>query len=1132
MKKFTLSILIFTLFATQAFSSTWTALTSLQNKTPIVTVNKASDFSTTVTYQISGFSQKSVVTPRGKASIIELDNATPLLKAGAPDLCKLTSSFIIPDGATMNINIDESEYTDFPNTEVAPSKGNLIRNVNPESVAFYYGASYLKDEFFPGKLAELRNPYTFRDFSGQTAVIYPFQYNPVKKILRVYTKIKISIMASPSKKGIAKSPSKIDKEFSDIYKRHFLNYSTTRYSPTSEEGNMLIISYGSFMPSMEAFLNWKKQIGIATEIIDVSTIGNAAAIKSYVANYYNTKGLKYLLLVGDAAQVPSSSTTSGDSDNDYGYIVGNDHYPDIFVGRFSAENISDVQTQADRMINYEKNPINSDWLSKGVCIGSTEGGNGSGDDGEVDWLHQRNMRTDLLNFTYSDVKELFDGTQTGGSDDAGDPNPTSVLNEVNKGTGIILYTGHGSDFSFVTSGFSNTNMTSLTNVEKLPFIFSVACVNGNFVNQTCFAEGWLRATYNGRPVGAIGALMSTINQSWNPPMCAQDEMVDILTELQPNNIKRTFGGIAMNGCALMNDEYAQGGYDMTDTWTLFGDPSLMIRTDSAKTMAVTHQSTVPIGTTQLAINCNVEGARIALTMNNEILGTGIVSGGSTTISFTALSIIDTIHVTATAFNYIPYLGDIKIIAPSGPFVIYNTKVIADVAGNNNQQADFSENITLDVTLENVGPADATNINATISTTDAYVTITDNSQSWGTISSSATSTQYNAYALTLANNVPDQHIAPFSMNITDASSNAWTANFNLKINAPALAIGNPFIIDTIAGNSSGKLDAGEAANIIIPSLNNGHANANTTTGVLSTTSTYVSIINSTAPVGTIDAQASKEVSFDILVAPNTPIGTNAEFTYTLTSGSYTVQKTFVKTVGIIDEDFETGDFSKYSWQSGGNSPWVVSSTGMYEGANCSKSGSVIDNQTSVMQVTVNVVAPDSISFYKKVSCEESGTTQQWDFLDFSIDNVSQGWWDGIADWSRSSYAVTTGQHTFTWTYSKDYTELGGEDCAWVDYIVFPPIQISSNINNVNGNAGISIYPNPVNDRMIISIDVQENSNVGITIINTIGQAVYNNTSSRPVGLNSIDINIPQLSEGVYLCKVNANNKVYTKKIIVR
>ena len=42
--------------------------------------------------------------------------------------------------------------------------------------------------------------------------------------------------------------------------------------------------------------------------------------------------------------------------------------------------------------------------------------------------------------------------------------------------------------------------------------------------------------------------MSTIYMGWSPPMEAQDEMVDILTESFSNNRKYSFGGISWNGC--------------------------------------------------------------------------------------------------------------------------------------------------------------------------------------------------------------------------------------------------------------------------------------------------------------------------------------------------------------------------------------------------------------------------------------------------------------------------------------------------------------------------------------------------------------------------------------------------------
>ena len=48
-------------------------------------------------------------------------------------------------------------------------------------------ARYNRDEFYPGKLAELRAPYIIKDFRGQTVIIYPFNFNPASKYISYLT---------------------------------------------------------------------------------------------------------------------------------------------------------------------------------------------------------------------------------------------------------------------------------------------------------------------------------------------------------------------------------------------------------------------------------------------------------------------------------------------------------------------------------------------------------------------------------------------------------------------------------------------------------------------------------------------------------------------------------------------------------------------------------------------------------------------------------------------------------------------------------------------------------------------------------------------------------------------------------
>ena len=611
---------------------------------------------------------KKVITPRGEAQIISLDKGTPMLEAGAPNMQKLTTSLIIPDKGEMELNIVSSNYYDVENITIAPSKGNLKRNINPADVPYIYGSVYTENNFFPSSIVTLNPPYIFRDYRGQTISVCPFQYNPQTKVLRVYTDIVVAVSlknATGGQNQLERTNAEViaDKEFENIYQHQFINYASQqenlRYTPVSETGSMLIICHDAFGNDMLPFVTWKNKKGISTELVLKSVAGaNASAIKIYISNYYSTHpDLKYVLLVGDAAQVPSSSTSSGDSDNNYGFITGNDSYPELFIGRFSATTSTHVQTMVNRTINYEKTPQAAGaWYKKGITIGSDQG---PGDNGLKDFEDERLIRDKLLAYTYNSVSENYDGTQ-GGIDAAGDPTPAMIAAEVNNGVGIITYTGHGADYEFVTSGFSTSDVHNLTNTEKHPFIWSVACVNGDFVNNAeCFAEAWLRAGTPSQPKGALATLMSTINQSWDPPMEGEFAMVDLLVESIPGNAPRSFGGISMNGCMQMNDAYQAAGNEMTDTWTVFGDPSVMVFTDTPAPMVTSHIANTAVGTTSITINNNVNGALVCLSMNGIILGTGYSDGTSVTITIPA-AVIGVIDVTATAFNKMPYFGIINV----------------------------------------------------------------------------------------------------------------------------------------------------------------------------------------------------------------------------------------------------------------------------------------------------------------------------------------------------------------------------------------------------------------------------------------------------------------------------------------
>jgi hypothetical protein len=1113
-------------------------------KTEIKLADAKSDFkSATIHVTLNAYKLKAVQTFNGTSYIVEAPDAARILKAGAPDLPLFAKSVIIPDMDNMKISVVSSKYMDIPNVDVAPSKGNLIRTVNPDDVPYSYGSEYKQNAFYPSQLAYLREPYILRDYRGQSLVIQPIQYNPVTKTLRIYTDLVLQIKSAGTT-GVnvfqrTKALTSIDREFNEIYKRQFLNYTNTqKYTPLSElPGRMLIISDASFMAAMQPLVDWKILEGIPCEMVSVATIGNdVTSLKNYITNYYNTHGLTFLLLVGDFAQVTSPtadfSGVTGAKDNEYAYITGSDHYQEFFVGRFSAESVADVQTQVERSVMYEKTPVTGDWLAKNLGIGSDQG---PGDDNEYDYQHIRNIQTDLLNFTYTTSAELFDGSQ-GGLDAAGNPVPADVANVVNPGTGCIFYSGHGGDTEWGTTTFSNTNVSALTNVNKLPFIFSVSCVIGHFNAGTCFCEAWMRAKQAGGPTGAIGIFGSTINQSWNPPMEAEDETVDILVETYSNNIKRTYAGLAVNGLFKMNDTYAD--YDMTDTWTVFADPSLMVRTKDPMSMTVSHMPTLFAGINTFQVNCNVEGAYVAITEGNQILGTGYVLGGiaNITLNPAPTSIGQVINVCVTAFNYIPYVGTFTIVNNTAPYVVYDSNVIYDSGVNVNGIVEYSENVTLDLALKNVGSVDATNVTAILSTTNSGITITDNSENYGNILANTTSTQNNAFAFSVANVITDQQNATFTITATDGSMNSWQSNFSVLLNAPALQATTVTIDDAAFGNGNGRLDPGETATINIMTLNNGHSISPIANGTLTVNSGMVTVPVNTINIGTIAASSNVIASFTINVDAGAPIGSYATFTYNVSASGYTATKSFSLNIGLIVEDFESNSFTHFPWDTinVGNAPWTILNSGnIYEGNFSARSG-VIPNgtytqdATSELTMLINVLTSDTLSFYKRVSSELN-----YDFLTFFVDGNQTGQWSGEVPWSREAYLMTTGNHTLKWVYSKDYMVTGIEDATYIDFIVFPPIDLPLAVQQPESSLQyIAAYPNPCNDVLHVCMAAKENSSYSLTVLNQLGQTVNIPVSGKLIaGKNTVDIQTNSLPAGIYYLQIKTQSSSETLKVIV-
>ncbi len=973
----------------------------------------ASDASETVIEMSLGYFNKSEVLINGQVfNHISLDKEAETYIKGAPEVPTVSRSIIIDNYSQPEMRLIDSNYVEYQ-LALAPSKGVITRDIDPASVPYVFGDVYQEDNFFPGQVSTLGSAYIMRNYRGVAVTFNPFQYNPTTNTLRVYTSIRVAVSNS-AKSGVNTLTRNVKKveSFDFIYKNHFLNYQEERYAPLDEFGTILVIAPQNYFSTMQLYVDWKNQKGIATEMVDVATIGNnSTSIKNYIQNYYDTHDdLAFVQIAGDAPQVASLTSGGGGADPKYALVAGNDSYPDIFIGRFSAENVDQLATQVERTIAYERdeNGVN-DYLTKATGIASGEGGGSQGDNGESDIQHMNLIRDDLLGYNYTEVDQIY----------APSANTTHIANAVNEGRGFMNYVGHGSNTTWVTTGFSNSHVNNLTNVGKLPFIVSVACVNGNFVSNTCFAEAWLRATHNGSPAGAMVMYASTINQSWNSPMRGQDEITDLLTGEELS----TIGGLYYSGSCEMMDSYGSDGIDMYETWHIFGDASLQVRTNTPDEFTLNHTGILFVGTNEYSVNTGHENSLVAISYNNELLGSGYTdANGNVSLTLENLPVnpVD-LTLTVTGFNKITAVEIVAITPAEGSFVVIDNQPITET------HIGYEGNFTFDI--KNVGVETSSDLTITLSSDQAGLYIENNQYTLESISADELiSLPEDAFTISIPNNLEDQYQIPFNVSISaDAGANQWDYEIYLTTQAPNLAFGDVEATEVL-GNGNDRMDAGETFMLSLPVENIGSYIAELTNVSIDTPAGLVVANNPSVQIEGLEANNNQEISFEVMLSSQIPSGQELLFEITAQYGSLSTNLEYSAFVGLAVDDFESQSLEAFGWTTVGD---YTFSTNAHEGQYSLKSADIPNSGTTSATVEFNSTAAGQISFWLKVSTESN-----YDWVDFKINNQTELHLSGDLDWTEYTFDVPAGNNVFQWKYTKDYMVSDNDDCFYLDYVTFP------------------------------------------------------------------------------------------------
>lgn len=1068
--------------------------------------------SLTINFSISGFSMNEIAIDGETLKTVNVAGIFLPNDEGAPDLPGTGRFIAIPQGAIAAINIVAVRTEKMSGVNIAPApripldtdKGPLHYEKNLKI--------FNSNSFYPAENIKLGQTTQIRGVDVVMIGITPFQYNPVTKELIIYRDIEVEVSFSGGNGHVGDDRLR-SRWWDPILTDAVLNpnaipimdYSKKPSIKDTPDYEYIIIS-----PDDAVFISWANQIkdwrqlqGIKTGIVTTTEVGGntTSAIENYINNAYNTWDVPpaAVLLLGDYGT--SGSTVVSPiynsycvSDNIYADIDGN-QLPDVVFARMTAQNATHLETMITKFLTYEQSPpTDPDFYDHPITALGWQTERWFQICSEVVggfWKNVQGKNPVRINAIYIGTPGTSWSTATNTSTVVNyfGPAPTGlgyiptspatlggwsggtaamVNTALNSGAFALQHRDHGGETGWGEPAYYSSNIDGLTNVGKLSWIFSINCLTGkyNYASEV-FAEKFHRYKYNGQNAGALGiTAASEVSYSFVNDTYVWGMMDNLWPNFMPaygttppsRDVLPAFGNAA-GKIFLAASSWPYNTDNKEVTYHLFhhhGDAFTTVYSEVPQNLTVSHNAALLGGVNSFTVTANT-GSFIALTVNGDIIGTANGTGSPVVISIAPQIPGNTMIVTVTKQNYYRYSSAVDIIPPSGPYVAYENHSINDASGNNNGLADFGESIALNMTLKNLGSVTANNVTTTLICTDTYLTLTDNTQLFGTIASGTTSTVNNAFAFDVADNIPDQHVFNFELQISGTSDDVWTSNFSITSNAPLLEPASSLVIDDLAtGNGNGRLDPGETANITATVLNNGHSLSPSATATLTSASLFITINSGSDALGQVAASGSANADFNITCSPATPVGQSVDLAMDVAAGNYGFSHTYYTSVGLVLEDWETGDFTRFPWTLGGNANWTIASTGQYEGLYTGRSGVISHSQTSEMSVMLQVTTGGNISFYRKTS-SESG----YDYLRFYVDGVQQAQWSGETAWGQVSYAVTAGIHTFKWTYYKDGSVVSGSDCVWVDYIVFPAsVVVAPEINISPMSFSMNVAPDEI------------------------------------------------------------------------
>jgi hypothetical protein len=717
---------------------------------------------------------------------------------GQPSLPLCVYNVLIPpDAEVTGIEVKAVETQTLPgeyNIHPAQRPQVLSRPDNPFVAPD--PITYASEQSYPPEIVRFTRSGLLGGYRIAGVQLTPLRYRPALKQLELIARVTVSIAYETGRNEVLSLDESQVELMGNEARQLVINPEQVRtWKPASRltddwRCDMMVITNSALAASFQPFADWKTRRGYKTMIVRTESIyagypgrDNQEKIRNCISDYWNSHGLKWVLVGGDDQIVPVRLTHltvegltediatdmyyadlqwswDGDRNNYFGEMTDTvDLFYDLLVGRWPADNASDVSLFFDKCTTYERHP--DTLYIKKVLFGST--------------MLFSPYHGKVINHIIADLFPT--GWQF---DHLEDPPSGAYASAMDEGYQLAHVAAHGNQTTF--SVMDASECPGLTNgLRKLNFVNSIACESGWFDGYECLAEELVKAA-NG---GCIATMLNSRYGFGYPPGFGPSEMLDLQFYRQfVNQEGYQFGHL----CATSKD-YFQSLSLNQEVWrwcvnelNLLGDPTLNLWLDKPHNLAVNHAASVPTGPQTFRVTVTdgvnpVKGALVCALKGVETYARGWTNSSGWIDLLIVPASTGSLRVSALAPNFYPYEGQVTVTgSSSNPALVFAGLRIDDSDGNG--RLDPGESADLYVSLLNGGAADATGVTARLRSTCPYITFTDSTSSYGTIATGDT-VEGDRFRVAVSPSALPGTLAEFTVPSTSPQGN-WEPFFSTQI----------------------------------------------------------------------------------------------------------------------------------------------------------------------------------------------------------------------------------------------------------------------------------------------------------------------------------------------------------------